>query len=1067
MKIKFYYYICVSIYYMFINNKYNFIIAFHRCLATFVFLQLFSFTINCQQKNLPANGLIIDSLLEQSLKFSLKYEVDKSFDLVHLADSLSLEIKPFDSTLLFKISHVKGRIYQRKGELQKAKDNYLEGIHYFEQRSDTLNNVFAQIVYDLCRIYDSEYKLDSAYETLQRYITLTGILHPGETKEYGYGQFMLANIYVRTYRLDQAKVCFQNAKRVMENTIGKDHPDYAHCLNNYGAVCFRAGDVDLAEKLIMEGMKVRENYFGKKSMDYHHSLNNLGNLYTSQFDFIKGEKLYLEAGKILEDLGKTKTGQYAWILNNLGNNYIKMGDFSRGETYLLSSLSLKAELFGTSNFDYLTTLQNITALYLDYFFPDKALVYFKEAFSKIDTSDENIAHEHFWLLNNYGNYFYDIKEYEKGRQIHEKVLRIREKSFGMIHPDCAVSLSNLAYFYQVTENYGKALELKVKSDSILEVCLGRTGIVVRSKTDLSELYLLANQPLKAREALLAANEMQNNEIRYSANFLSEMQLQNYIKTFSKNLDHILSYNLEVDDTDTLYRQESMNSILLLKGFVLNLSRLINKVITDSQEESELLEEYRALHKMLGNEFSKPPAPRNGTQIDSMQYRIESIQKVLVSSFKNMHLENADTRILQKNLRKDEMVVEFVRFKSYKSGIEGDDVYGAFILNDKSKYPRFTKLFSEAELDSIITKNKTSNTEKIFELYSSRSNSKKHTSVKASLTDLIWQPLKPYFKQCKTAYICLTGNLHRINLSALPVSKTQTLSDICHVVFLGNSRDLLARSEFEYKKGEAALFGGIDFKNSDRNTEAELVLLAENGIVNSQQHRNQHLKGKNWEFLPETEKEIDSIGLKLTQNGFKVNYFKGRAASEEAFKMLGTNNQTSPQILHVATHGYFLPDKSESSDTILKVDNYQSGFNKSRQPLIRSGLILAGGDNGWNGQMKDQGIEDGVLTAFEIAQMNLSNTELVVLSACDTGLGDIQSIEGVYGLQRAFRIAGAKYLIMSLWKVPDYHTNQLMVLFYKNWLQKKVSIPDAFRQAQKEMRNQGWEAFYWAGFMLLE
>ncbi|MBK6363885.1 MAG: tetratricopeptide repeat protein [Saprospiraceae bacterium] len=272
-------------------------------------------------------------------------------------------------------------------------------------------------------------------------------------------------------------------------------------------------------------------------------------------------------------------------MNNLGNIYVKMGDFSRSETNLLAALSLKAELFGKSNLDYLSTVQNLTALYLDYSFPDKALVYFREAFTKIDTSEEKISHELYWLLNNYGNYFYDIKDYEKGKVIHEKVLRMRQKSFGLIHPDCAVSIGNLAYYYQVKKDYDKAIELKVRSDSILDAWTGRTSGVARSKIELSELYLLAKQPLKARDALLTANTIQNKDIKYSANFLSETQLQNYIKTFSKNLDNILSYNLETDNIDTLYRLECMNSIILFKGFVLNLSRMINKVVVSSHSEA--------------------------------------------------------------------------------------------------------------------------------------------------------------------------------------------------------------------------------------------------------------------------------------------------------------------------------------------------------------------------------------------------------------------------------------------------------------------------------------------------
>lgn len=129
--------------------------------------------------------------------------------------------------------------------------------------------------------------------------------------------------------------------------------------------------------------------------------------------------------------------------------------------------------------------------------------------------------------------------------------------------------------------------------------------------------------------------------------------------------------------------------------------------------------------------------------------------------------------------------------------------------------------------------------------------------------------------------------------------------------------------------------------------------------------------------------------------------------------------------------------------------------------------MAGGNAAWKGVSSTYDKEDGIWTAYEISQMDLTNTELVVLSACETGLGDIQGNEGVYGLQRAFKIAGAKYLIMSLWQVPDKQTSLLMTTFYKKWLVDKLSIPQAFQGAQKELRELGFDPYQWAGFILVE
>ncbi len=169
---------------------------------------------------------------------------------------------------------------------------------------------------------------------------------------------------------------------------------------------------------------------------------------------------------------------------------------------------------------------------------------------------------------------------------------------------------------------------------------------------------------------------------------------------------------------------------------------------------------------------------------------------------------------------------------------------------------------------------------------------------------------------------------------------------------------------------------------------------------------------------------------------------------------------SPSTIHLATHGYFFPDQEgegqESTDR-----------NAQEPPMVRSGLLLAGANKAWKEGVQIPGFEDGILTAFEISQLNLTNTELVVLSACETGLGDIQGSEGVFGLQRAFKMAGVRYLIMSLWQVPDFQTQDLMTTFYAKWLEQGLPIPEAFRAAQLEMRDKYQSPYFWAGFVLVE
>ncbi|HRE39650.1 MAG TPA: CHAT domain-containing protein, partial [Chitinophagaceae bacterium] len=214
----------------------------------------------------------------------------------------------------------------------------------------------------------------------------------------------------------------------------------------------------------------------------------------------------------------------------------------------------------------------------------------------------------------------------------------------------------------------------------------------------------------------------------------------------------------------------------------------------------------------------------------------------------------------------------------------------------------------------------------------------------------------------------------------------------------------------------------------------------------------------WSPLPGTAAEVKKINDLFAQNKITTRLFLQQKASEENLK---SQDGRSSQILHIATHGYFLPQslkrkqKEESKNT----------YVLSEDPLIRSGLILAGGNNAWTGKTIPEGAEDGIATAYEIAQLNLSNTELVVLSACETALGDVRGSEGVFGLQRAFKMAGVKKMIVSLWQVPDKETVELMTTFYSWWLKGKTT-DDAFAMAQADMRKK-YSPFYWAAFVLVE
>ncbi len=334
-------------------------------------------------------------------------------------------------------------------------------------------------------------------------------------------------------------------------------------------------------------------------------------------------------------------------------------------------------------------------------------------------------------------------------------------------------------------------------------------------------------------------------------------------------------------------------------------------------------------------------------------------------------------------------------------------------------------------------------------------------------------LLAFLQDTKTIYYSPSGLLHRFNFDAIPIDEKTKLSDKFKLVRLGSTRSLVVPDLTKVdSSNQVLLFGGINYNIATTSINSDTIsvdLLASKGEELSFSYVDRGIKerGRDWVYLPGTEQEIKGVSTLFKKSNFKTVEFSGKYATEDAFKNIGKST-SSPRVLHISTHGFFFPDPKDTRKSTVITREEEPVFKMSDHPMIRSGLILAGGNYAWKeGKPFKEGMEDGILTAYEISQMNLSNTELVVLSACETGLGDIQGNEGVYGLQRAFKIAGAKYLMMSLWQVPDEETKEFMISFYKNWLNRKLSIPDAFRLTQTQMREKYTNPYLWAGFVLVE
>lgn len=339
---------------------------------------------------------------------------------------------------------------------------------------------------------------------------------------------------------------------------------------------------------------------------------------------------------------------------------------------------------------------------------------------------------------------------------------------------------------------------------------------------------------------------------------------------------------------------------------------------------------------------------------------------------------------------------------------------------------------------------------------------------------IWEPLAPYLQGVHTIYYAPSGLLHKVSFDALKDPEGRFLIDryaLHRVISTGDIPAIKSRYHAQSVEDKSiALFGGANY-----DLEAETIAAEVNHIkqpLSSYQLTYRTLPdalspGTNWHYLPGTLQEVKRISSIVTALDWKTELYINHTATEDHLKMLSGSN--APVILHIATHGYYYPEVQEDHERSRMITEGKNIFQLSKHPLMRSGILLSGANQKWKGQSEEDSpdIEDGIVTALDIANLDFNRTELVVLSACETGLGDVVSGEGVMGLQRAFRLAGAERMIVSLWQVPDKETAEMMALFYHHLAASSEGYYTAFRKAQEEMRLQHPnDPIKWAGFVLI-
>ena len=508
---------------------------------------------------------------------------------------------------------------------------------------------------------------------------------------------------------------------------------------------------------------------------------------------------------------------------------------------------------------------------------------------------------------------------------------------------------------------------------------------------------------------------------------------NIWKSFVFKQSHILSFtqaNLRNHEqiVGTCY-----DNTLFHKALLLNASTQIKRLIKSDSLNIEKFNQLKSIRQDLAKEYSKPLDNRKN--LNELEENANSLEKQLAASIAGFGeaIQPVSWKEVQKTLHPDEASVEFVHFQYHDPDLRDSVMYAALVILPGEDQPHFISLCREEDLANILIPPNDVNRPQLLTAAYNRGVVPVNSQKTEGLYELIWHPLQKLLEGKSRIYFAPSGMLHRINFSAISNEENRFVSDQFQLVRLGSTRHLVfPTSSVNQQANNAVVFGGIQYDADSTafiSDDASFEPLKELDRTElSFSNTDSTFRTGNWNFLYYTAREVETIAKLLKENNHEVETFRDYQATEDSFKSLGKTTP-SPKIIHIATHGFFFPD-SELNSQIEEKTGQEPIFKISGDPMIRSGLIMAGGNHAWKtGESIKPGMEDGILTAYEISQMDLSNTVLVVLSACETGLGDINGNEGVYGLQRAFKIAGVKYLIMSLWQVPDKET----ALFYGNLL----------------------------------
>ena len=827
-------------------------------------------------------------------------------------------------------------------------------------------------------------------------------------------------------------------------------------INNL-AICY--SELELyqeAEAYEREAVKLFKEMYGEYSRQYGTSINNLSNFCSMNGDQEEAEMLNLEASAILDSVAGKEDIDYQYTLHRRANIYSRKGDVGKAIALQREALLSLQKIDSKESVKLqVNTMHNLSDLYNKINRYEESFYYGNKAKELAETVYEKSDVIYFQILSEYANCLEGIGRKEDAKKVYDELM-VNMDEAGV--PSCSKTritpLLNSAQLYtfdSMIAIYNHLLSnCDFKDDRGRANINNNLSIVYRQKSMYNEARKCAQEALRLadirgvidNEYIKALNNMaiveakDGNADAYAYYVCKETEAvkkyitDNLITLSNKDRGAIWEMYQDIIEgklpiavvshpVDSTI-EYGYNGALFSKGLLLNTEQSINSIIAQSgdSEAMRMLSELRLLHGQISKLYDMEPSERF-CPVDSLERVAADLDRSLVNQSKqygdftkNLSFEWRDVKAA---LKKGEAAVEFVCFTQ---GKEDSVCYAAYVLHYNDAAPHWVTLSPLSKNEQLL-------------------NSSEGHSI--NISNWLWRELENELENIHTVYFSPIGELYQIPIESLPDYKdsTRLISDRYNLYRLSSTREL-AKDKKKANIKNGRIYGGLRYDatidTSMRESNGQRSFTYSPWSPDSLSIS----RGNKVAFLPGTLTEAKAVYDLMKRASIKSELFTDTLGTEHSFKQLSGSDVN---IIQIGTHGFYYDGKQG-------VESERESVVGEDKSMTRSGLLFAGANMTLkNGIPNASTYNDGILTAAEVAYLDLKNVDLVVLSACESGLGELKG-DGVFGLQRGFKKAGVNSIIMSLWKVDDRATQMLMTQFYENWLIKKMTKQNALKAAQE-------------------